>query len=438
METRANHALIGLFTLAVFLIGFAFVWWFAGGSDSSQRNAYRIIFQGSVSGLTRGSGVLFNGIRVGDVLSLELDPKDPQRVIARVSVDAATPIRSDTKARLEYQGLTGVAAVQLEGGKTDAAILPTSWDEPATIVAERSAVQDLLEGARKVMTRADGIMETVETFVTEAREPLIKSLSNVERFTQAVAGNSDQIENFLKATGEAATKISQLSGRLEGLTEDLRNIVQAVDPKEVDAIVGNFTAFSDGLAKAAPRIDTVFADAAAIASDLRGVSARLETTFTRVDQIVEAVDAQKIRGTVNSVSAFAQTLDNNRGNVDDIVKDAAQLTERLNEASKKLDNILDGANSLIGGAGGEGGGLQEFSDTAKAIRTLAENLDQRTALLSRDISGFTGRGLRQIDAFTSQGTRTLTEIERVMREFERNPRRFLFGGSSIPEYSQRR
>lgn len=437
METRANNALIGLFTLAVVLCGFGFVWWFAGASDSSQRNPYHVVFQGSVSGLTRGSGVLFNGIRVGEVVSLTLDPNDPQKVTVRVVIDAATPVRTDTKARLEYQGLTGVAAIQLEGGKIDAATLATSSSAPGVIIAERSAVQDLLEGARKVMTRADGIMATVEEFVGEARQPLTNSLNNVERFTQAVAGNSDQIENFLKATGDAANRITELAGRLEGLTDDLRNIVQAVDPKEVDAIVGNFQQFSEGLAKASPRIDTIFADASSVASNLREVSGRLEATFARVDQIVQALDAEKIRGTVNSVSAFARTLEDNRGNVDDIVKDARELTERLNESSKKLGSILDGAESLVGGDG-QGGGLREFSDTAKAIRILAENLDQRTALLSRDISGFTGRGLRQIDALTSQGTRTLTEIERVMREFERNPRRFLFGGSSIPEYSQRR
>jgi phospholipid/cholesterol/gamma-HCH transport system substrate-binding protein len=436
METRANHALIGLFTMAVVLCGFGFVWWFAGAGDSSQRNVYQIVFQGSVSGLTRGSGVLFNGIRVGEVVSLTLDPQDPQKVTARITVDSANPLRTDTKARLEYQGLTGVAAVQLEGGKIDAPILPTSAENPGVVIAERSAVQDLLEGARKVMTRADGIMASVEEFVAEARQPLTNSLNNVEKFTAAVAGNSDQIDKFLRATGDAATRITELAGRLEGLTGDLRNIVQAVDPQEVNAIVGNFQAFSDGLAKAAPRIDSIFADASAVTKDIREVSGRLQTTFTNVNQLVAAIDAEKIRGTVNSVSSFAKTLENNRGNVDDIVKDAQELTERLNQASKKLDSILEGADALVG-SNGQGGGMKEFTDTARSIRLLAENLDKRTEVLSADINNFTGRGLRQIDALTSQGTRTLTEIERVMRQFERNPRQFLFGGSSIPDYQRR-
>ncbi|GGE43061.1 hypothetical protein GCM10007276_20400 [Agaricicola taiwanensis] len=436
METRANHALIGLFTLAVVLCGFGFVWWFAGAADSGQRNAYNVIFQGSVSGLTRGSGVLFNGIRVGEVVSLALDPQNPQRVTARITTEPTTPIRTDTKARLEYQGLTGVAAIQLEGGKTDAPVLATSSSEPGVIIAERSAVQDLLEGARKVMTRADGIMATVEEFIVEARQPLTNSLNNVERFTTAVAGNSDQIDRFLRATGDAATRITELAGRLEGLTDDLRNIVQAVNPQEVDAIVGNFQTFSDGLAKAAPRIDSISADASAVTRDIREVTGRLQNTFTHVDRVIAAVDADQVRSTVNSFSSFARTLESNRGNVDDIVEDARELTERLNEASKRLDSILEGADSLIG-SNGQGGGFGEFTETAKAIRILAENLDERTQLLSRDISGFTGRGLRQIDAFTSQGTRTLTEIERVLRSFERNPRQFLFGGSSIPEFRGR-
>ena len=101
METRANYALIGLFTLAVILAAFGFVYWFSGGERGQTRQSIRIVFSGSVSGLSQGSSVSFNGLRVGEVSSLGLLPEDPRRVVAIAQVDSSTPVRSATRARLE-------------------------------------------------------------------------------------------------------------------------------------------------------------------------------------------------------------------------------------------------------------------------------------------------------------------------------------------------
>src|ERR1700759_1039951 len=112
METKANNALIGAFTLAVIAGVFAFVFWFSGGEKPSNRRVYRLVFTSSVSGLARGSWVLFNGLRVGEVTKIDLG-EDPRIVYAMIDVDRRTPVKTDTRARLEYQGLTGVASVAL-------------------------------------------------------------------------------------------------------------------------------------------------------------------------------------------------------------------------------------------------------------------------------------------------------------------------------------
>src|SRR4051812_46027320 len=117
METRANYALIGVFTLAVIAAAFGFVYWFSGGGRGQRKQSVRIVFSGSVSGLSKGSVVLFNGLRVGEVTDLSLLPEDPRRVVAIVQVDNTTPIRADTRARLESQGLTGVSQIGLTGGE---------------------------------------------------------------------------------------------------------------------------------------------------------------------------------------------------------------------------------------------------------------------------------------------------------------------------------
>jgi hypothetical protein len=153
METRANYALMGVFTLAVIAAAFGFVLWFSGAEKPGGRTTYKIIFTGSISGLSDGGVVLFNGVRVGAVTKIDLVPQDPSRVFALIEVDAKVPVRTDTRARLEYTGFTGVASVALTGGALDAPPLPATQG-PAVIVADRSDYQDLVETARRVATQA--------------------------------------------------------------------------------------------------------------------------------------------------------------------------------------------------------------------------------------------------------------------------------------------
>ena len=105
METRARYALIGAFMLAVILASFAFVYWLENKGGFGERASYRIRFESSVSGLLVGSAVLFNGIRVGEVTGLALDPDHPDQVIATIAVASGTPVRSDTQVGIESQGL---------------------------------------------------------------------------------------------------------------------------------------------------------------------------------------------------------------------------------------------------------------------------------------------------------------------------------------------
>src|SRR5947208_4065849 len=116
METRAPFAIIGAFVLAAMVAVFGFVYWLNNTGGLGPRTSYHVQFDGSVPGLLVGAGVLFNGIRVGEVTALGLAPDSPRRVNATISVSATTPVRSDTKVSLEFQGLTGVPVVALEGG----------------------------------------------------------------------------------------------------------------------------------------------------------------------------------------------------------------------------------------------------------------------------------------------------------------------------------
>src|SRR6478736_1520886 len=101
METRANYVLIGAFTLAVIAAAFGFVLWFQSLHSAKQRSPLRVVFEGPASGLRNGGNVNFNGIRIGEVVSVKLD--NPKRVVALAMIDTVAPIRKDTLAGLEFQ-----------------------------------------------------------------------------------------------------------------------------------------------------------------------------------------------------------------------------------------------------------------------------------------------------------------------------------------------
>ncbi|WP_108047373.1 MlaD family protein [Bosea sp. 124] len=122
MKSQASHALVGLFALAVVAGLFGFVYWFNTGSADKMTDV-RLIFNDKVSGLARGTSVLFNGLQVGEVTHIGLQPDDPRQIYAVIRVDRSAPLRVDTRARVEAQGLAGVAAVQLLGGDPNSPVL---------------------------------------------------------------------------------------------------------------------------------------------------------------------------------------------------------------------------------------------------------------------------------------------------------------------------
>ncbi len=235
METRANYALIGLFTLAVIAGAFGFVLWFAGGEKPGKRQTYKIVFTGSISGLSRGGWVLFNGVRVGEVTTIGLLPEDPSQVYALIDVDASAPVRSDTKAKLEYSGFTGVASVSLTGGTTNASAL-VGKDGPPVIFAERSEFQDLLESARHVSSEASSFLAKGNKLLEDNSASLSASLKNFETFTGALAGKADGIKDFVGTMSEVG---------------------KAIDPADVRTIVKDFASLSGKLDRAADKIDNV-------------------------------------------------------------------------------------------------------------------------------------------------------------------------------------
>src|SRR6266581_979348 len=185
METRAPFVVVGAFVLAAIAAVFGFVYWLHNTGGLGPRATYHIQFDGSVPGLMVGAAVLFNGIRVGEVTDLGLAPDNPRRVNATISVAATTPVRADTRVGLEFQGLTGVPVVALEGGK-----LITNSGEVPTLIAEPGAGQSMTQAARDALRRVDSVL-------SENSEPLKDTIANLKVFSEGLARNTGKLDGIV-------------------------------------------------------------------------------------------------------------------------------------------------------------------------------------------------------------------------------------------------
>lgn len=230
METRANYVLIGLFTLSVIIGIFGFVWWFQRLGTGEAKSRYEIYFDGPVAGLRTGATVNFNGIRVGEVRSLALVPNVPRAVVAIVEISSSTPVRTDTRVALEYQGLTGVASVAMTGGSPDATMLaaPKKGERAPRLVAEPTP--DAFQAAAKLMQRLDKLVEANEQRISV----MMKDLSEVSRVLAARSNDTllevqSAAESIRKAADTIGTQTAPTLNEFRSLASDARRAVGEID-----------------------------------------------------------------------------------------------------------------------------------------------------------------------------------------------------------------
>jgi phospholipid/cholesterol/gamma-HCH transport system substrate-binding protein len=185
METRAPFIIVGAFVLAAIGAVFGFVYWLHNTAGAGARTVHHIQFEGSVSGLLVGAAVLFNGIRVGEVTNLGLIANSPRRVDATIAVASGTPVHADTTVGLDFQGLTGVPVIALEGGKEAGGSIETQ-----TLMADPAAGQSMTQAARNALGRVD-------TVLADNAEPLKSTIANLKIFSEGLAKNTGGLDSIV-------------------------------------------------------------------------------------------------------------------------------------------------------------------------------------------------------------------------------------------------
>lgn len=257
MEKNANYALVGLSTLILFVGLVIFSIWLARVAFVRDYDVYDILFQGPVRGLTEGGEVHFNGIKVGEVTDISLDRTNPSRVISRVRVNSDVPIRVDSYATLEPQGITGLNYVQISAGTSTRPLLKEASPEGEVpvIQSQRSALADLLEGGGTVLSRTVEALDRVNRVLSDEN---IVTLGAAISDAQAVTAELRERKAIIADAQAALQNIGEAAKEARALAASTRDIVD-----------------TDGRAAMAS-LSEAATETEAAASDLRRMLAALE------------------------------------------------------------------------------------------------------------------------------------------------------------------
>ncbi len=349
LETRANFVLIGAFTLAGFAGIMAFFLWFAQVELDRQFAYYDIRFS-SVSGLDNASDVRFSGLAVGQVVDVRLAPERDGTILVRVEIGGDTPVRVDSVATIESQGVTGVSYVGIDAGTPTAALLVGDGITVPEIIAGRSMLQSLTEDAPKLLTRTLEVVDELGQMLGEGNQKRIDNiLVNVEQASGEFARTLSDFSGVANTVADFAEQINKFNETLDLISRDLTGVLATADTTLVsigelsEQGKGVLTASSETLTQAQGAItetkDFVVQDLSALTQDLRQTTADLRAQLS-----VVTTDAQALMATFGATGEAATArLEEARATIEA----ANALMARLDEAAVAVGSVASRADDLI-------------------------------------------------------------------------------------------
>lgn len=266
---------------------------YAAGERSYQ--PYRILFERSVSGLAEGSKVQYNGIEVGDVTELILNPDDPRQVIANIRVYDDAPIKTDTRARLALASITGSMSVQLHGGTPESPrLVDQTNDEVPFIQADPSPIATLFDEGEEMIENINSILQNVnELFDDNNREQAGNILTNIAQITEMIATQQEALDDNMALFGDAARQATTTLASIDELSHEATQLLR----EDGRIVMQSAADASRDVARAAQRIEQlVETNAGAIEGSLQGAQniapalSSLRSTLSTLDRITRQLE----------------------------------------------------------------------------------------------------------------------------------------------------
>jgi phospholipid/cholesterol/gamma-HCH transport system substrate-binding protein len=401
METRANFLLIGAFTIAGILGILGFFVWLAKYQVDQQYDYYDILFS-DVSGLSQAADVRFNGLPVGRVVSLQLAEHDPSLVRVRIEVRDGLPVKADTEAQLQVQGVTGLSYVSLSGGSTDAPLPPEDSEGLPTLRAERSIVEQLTEDAPDLLAEGIRLLRDLRRFASPENQSTVSSiLRNVDNA-------SGRLETALRDFSEISTTVSRATDQVADFTGELAPVAASLQRAldRSDALVQSATAAFDQAQITLRTADRallaadalVREDAAALLAELSATAVALRSDLARLSDASEGVLGD-FGATARIATARLGELQATLQAIDAVMAEADITLKDVDTAAIAFEELVEGEGTIL---------VQESRATLarvnRALDTVVRVLDQDIPAIVADVRSAVATANRVVEEAGSDVT----------------------------------
>ena len=225
METRANHVLVGSFVILVVLLTLGSLLWLGKFGDERDLARFDILFAESVIGLSKGSLVSYNGVPVGEVESLQVDPADLARVLVRVRIQGRDLVRADTEATLGFAAVTGVADIRLEGGSLDS---PRLYDPQrvAVLVASPSALAKLAASGKDIMSSVNEVAVRLADLLSDDNVAHVNAvLEHLDQLAGSLASERQTLADAIRTLSLASGQLHTTLGGIEAAAGSVQALI---------------------------------------------------------------------------------------------------------------------------------------------------------------------------------------------------------------------
>jgi phospholipid/cholesterol/gamma-HCH transport system substrate-binding protein len=232
METKVNYVTVGLFVVLLGIATISGILWLSSGRQYNKvYDTFVAYMPESVAGLNLNAPVKFRGVNVGKVGLIELDKSNPENVRLELRIERGTPITEHTIAVLKAQGLTGIAYVELSGGKRNAPLLKAADSPPYTEIKTGLSLLGRLDLALSgLLISFHQTTENLNELLNdENRKALKQTMAHIETLTATLASRKTELDKTISNTSVSMENIAKISAQLPALIERVGDSANALE-----------------------------------------------------------------------------------------------------------------------------------------------------------------------------------------------------------------